>query len=33
MVSRPGELHPQTLAEPYVTLTRHTAPITECTVY
>ena len=26
-VSRPRELHPKSLAEPYVTLLRHTAPI------
>ena len=26
-VSRPGELHPQPLVEPYVTVSRHTAPI------
>src|SRR5450631_2081449 len=29
LVSRPGELHPQPRAEPYVTLARHTAPIIE----
>ena len=28
-VSRPGESHPEALAEPYVTLSRHTAPIKE----
>ena len=27
--SRPGESHPEALAEPYVTLSRHTAPIKE----
>ena len=27
VVSRPGEFHPQPLAEPYVTVSRHTAPI------
>ena len=27
MVSRPRELPPQPLAEPYVTLSRHTAPV------
>jgi hypothetical protein len=27
--SRPGEFHPEALAEPYVTLSRHTAPIKE----
>jgi len=26
---RPGESHPEALAEPYVTLSRHTAPIKE----
>jgi hypothetical protein len=26
-VSRPGEFRPQPLAEPYVTVSRHTAPI------
>jgi hypothetical protein len=26
-VSSPGELHPEALAEPYMTLSRHTAPI------
>jgi hypothetical protein len=26
-VSSPGELHPQALAEPYVSLSTHTAPI------
>src|ERR1035438_6698662 len=26
-VSRPGEFHPQPLVEPYVTVSRHTAPI------
>ena len=29
LVSRPREFHPQPLAEPYVTLSRHTAPITQ----
>jgi len=27
--SRPGDFHPEALAEPYVTLSRHTAPIKE----
>jgi hypothetical protein len=27
LVSRPREFHPQPLSEPYVTLSRHTAPI------
>jgi hypothetical protein len=27
--SRPGEFHSEALAEPYVTLSRHTAPIKE----
>src|SRR5581483_5101262 len=27
VVSRPGELHPQPLVDPYVTVSRHTAPI------
>lgn len=27
LVSRPGEFHPQPLAEPYVILSHHTAPI------
>ena len=27
LVSRPREFHPQPLAEPYVTLSRHTAPV------
>ena len=27
LVSRPREFHPRPLAEPYVTLSRHTAPI------
>ena len=26
-VSRPKEFHPEPLAEPYVTLSRHTAPV------
>ena len=29
LVSRPREFHPQPLSEPYVTLSRHTAPITQ----
>ena len=27
VVSRPGDFHPKPLAEPYVTLSRHTAPV------
>ena len=32
-VSRPGEFHPQPLAEPDVTLSRHPAPITQPLVF
>ena len=33
LVSRPREFHPQPLSEPYVTLSRHTAPITQAWYY